>query len=130
MWHPLRTRTGRVPVLEPDLTLTGLCRLLKGLAGLELDVLTVITKSLSMLKETNQMEREMCSRSHLRSKSQGGEFLSHPIGQLYDNLELLISSSQDMGLAACCPVVHNSPHFPRPFPVSIQPSRLAHTELV
>ena len=69
MWHPLRTRTGCVPILEPDLTLTDLCRLMKGLAGLELDVSTVVTKSLSTLKETNQMEHEMCSRSHLRSKS-------------------------------------------------------------
>ena len=68
MWHPLRTRTGRVPVLEPDLTLTGLCRLLKGLAGLELDVLTVVMKSLSTLKEINQMEREMCLHSHSHFK--------------------------------------------------------------
>ena len=68
MRHPLRTRTGLVPILKFIHLLAGLCRIPNGPQSLTFITLTIVLKNPFMLKETNQMEREICSRSHSHSK--------------------------------------------------------------
>jgi hypothetical protein len=107
--HPMRARTGCVPVLEPDIPLTSLCHL-KGLSNLDLDVLTVVAQGLFTLKEIRQMEREMCLHSRSRSKESVWRIHKPPNWAAIRRIitELPISSSPDKGLAFHCPAACGS----------------------
>ena len=75
MGHPLQARTGFVPVLEPNLALAGRRCFPKGLSS---PISTIIAQNLSMPREINQMEREMCLRSRPRSKVPNAQVLKPP----------------------------------------------------
>ena len=67
MRHPPKAKTGLY--LSSNLIyLAGSCCPLNGLSS---HILMVVVQSLSKLKETSQIEHEMCSCSHMRYKELG-----------------------------------------------------------